>query len=290
MAKKPLSRGRGPRLRDEELEKMVALYLEGKSFKAIAKEVGRHWQTVRKYTIKALQEREGRELRREALKEALADHFRDLVHALGSVRELLGLPTVAKWESYHEWQPASPDRRNHLLLQALRESHAKESPLWDWWDSWNQTRKAYEQTLSVLWQRTATKITGLDKSNPKVFLADNRDFLLQVLFQRAVSIAHQNPLYNPSMLRVLPTAGQKSERNEQELWFGQSTKLAIGQDMGKVRQKLSKLMKNIRGWKEVKELEQNYLRMAETRDRIDEEIEVLSLRRAFPGHCRLCPI
>lgn len=69
MVKKSLSRGRGPRIREEELEQMIPLYLEGKSYKAIGQEVGRHWQTVRKYVIKALQEREGRELRREALKE-----------------------------------------------------------------------------------------------------------------------------------------------------------------------------------------------------------------------------
>ena len=290
MARKRLSRGRGPRLREEELDRMVALYLEGKSFKAIGAEVGRHWQTVRKYTIKALQEREGRELRREALKAALAEHFQDLVHALGSIGDLLELPAVARWNSSGEWVPACPDRQNRLLLQSLQESHAKESPLWGWWDSWKKSRQDYEQALSSLRQRVATEITGLENSNLEPSLTFNKDQLAQVLFEQAYSMAQDALLYDPSMLRVRSIAGQKGKDNRQELWLGESAKLADGQDVARVRERLSDLMKNMREWGEVTELQRIYHEIAKTRELIDEEIEVLSLRRAFPGRCRLCPI
>ena len=290
MTQKRLSRGgRGPRLRDEEVERMVALYLEGKSFKAIGQEVGRHWQTVRKYAIKALQEREGRELRREALKGALVDHFQDLVHALGSLGELLDMPEVVRRELPHGWQPPTPERQNRLLLQALRDSHVRESPLWSWWDSWNQAREAYEKALSALRQRVMGEIARLEKSYPRVSLTFT-EALVEVLLYRGASIAQGASLYDPSMLRVRPLVGQQGKRDGEELWLGESTRLAAGQDMARLRKQVSELMGDMGKWEEIQGLARLYRQMEETKDKMEEEVEVLSLRRAFPGRCRLCPV
>lgn len=290
MTQKRLSRGgRGPRLREEEVEKMVALYLEGKSFKAIGQEVGRHWQTVRKYAIKALQEREGRELRREALKGALVDHFQDLVHALGSLGELLDMPEVLRRELPHGWRPSTPERRNRLLLQALRDSHVRESPLWSWWDSWNQAREAYDKALSALRQRVMGEIARLEKSYPRVSLTST-EALAEVLFYRGGSIAQGASLHDPSMLQVRPLVGQQGKRDGEELWLGESTRLAAGQDIARLRKQVSELMGDMGKWEEIQGLARLYRQMAETKDKMEEEVEVLSLRRAFPGRCRLCPV
>ena len=167
MAKKRLSRGgRGPRVLDEELERMVALYLEGKTFKSIAVEVGRHWQTVRKHTIKVLQEKEGKELRRDALKDALRGHFKDLVGALDSLNKLLQMPSQDWKKPTNSWQPPVPERRNRLLLQALRDSHVRESPLWSWWDSWNQVRGVYDRALAPLRNKVMDQLPNLNQSQP----------------------------------------------------------------------------------------------------------------------------
>ncbi len=290
MTQKRLSRGgRGPRLREEEVERMVALYLEGKSFKAIGQEVGRHWQTVRKYAIKALQEREGRELRREALKGALVDHFQDLVHALGSLGELLDMPEVLRRELPHGWRPPTPERRNRLLLQALRDSHVRESPLWSWWDSWNQAREAYDKALSALRQRVMGEIARLEKSYPRVSLTST-EALAEVLFYRGGSIAQGASLYDPSMLQVRPLVGQQGKRDGEELWLGESTRLAAGQDIARLRKQVSELMGDMEKWEEIQGLARLYRQMEETKDKMEEEVEVLSLRRAFPGRCRLCPV
>ncbi len=289
MARKGLSRGRGPRVTDDELGKMVSLYLEGKSFKAIATEVGRHWQTVRKYTVKALQEREGRELRREALKGALIDHFKDLVSALGSLDELLVMPAPLKrLELPDGWRSPVPERRNRLLLQALRESHARESPLWSWWDGWNQTREAYEGALSLLHQRVTGELTRLQESHPGVSFDKE---LTEVLFYRGSSLAQGSSLYDPSMLQqVRPPSDQEGKTDGEELWLGRSTRLVSGLGIDSLRQEMSKLMKDMAEWGETEALARLYRQMAETKGKIEEEVTVLSLRRAFPGHCRLCPV
>ncbi|MBA7468522.1 MAG: hypothetical protein GH158_05565 [Dehalococcoidia bacterium] len=291
MAKKRLSRGgRGPRVREDELEQMVNLYLEGKSFKAIAGEVKRHWQTVKKYTVKALQEREGHELRREALKEALSGHFQDLVRALDSLSELLQLPIEVWQESSGGWQHSVPDRRNRLLLQALQDSHAKESPLWSWLDRWNQARGAYDRALAPLRNKVTGQLSKLHRLSLLEATFELTDDLTEMLLKRGVSMAQGFALYDPSMLTVSPSTDKKDKRGIEELWLAQSTRLAIGQNMAVLQERLSRIMETMGEWEEVQELARLFRQMAETRDMIEEEVEVLSLRRAFPGHCRLCPI
>jgi hypothetical protein len=288
MARKNTPRGRGPRVRDDELDRMVALYLEGKSFDYIAREVGRHWQTVRKYTIKSLQEREGRELRREALKQALIYHYEDLVRALGAFRELLIMPEIGVYRMALEWQPLAPDRRSGLLLQALRDSHAKESPLWSWWDDWNRAGQSYVAALGALKVRVAAGIKNVEKLCEEDSCTLN-DELAEMLYRRAAAAAQGTRLYDPSMLQVRQSAGPPNQACQQELWLGNSTRLAQGRTITRLEEHVSELM-DVSEWKEVKELARLYDQMKNIGDKMAEEIEVLSLRRAFPGHCRLCPV
>lgn len=286
MAKR-LSRGRGPRITDDELDKMVALYLEGKTLKAIAKEVGRHWQTVRKYAVKALREREGQELRREALKSALLLHFQDLVGALGSLTGLLEMPEGDVREPFQPWQRKSPARREHLLLQALREAHAKEAPLWAWFDRWNQDREAYDRAILPLRDRITSEMATLSES-PGVVLTNK---LHPVLLTRGLSVARGGSIYDPEMLRVVhPPSDSGDPKGSEELWLAYSNLLAEGQGMEKLRQNVAAVMTNMAEWEETKELARLYREMADLKAKMEEEAEVLSLRRAFTGRCRLCPV
>ncbi len=116
------------------------------------------------------------------------------------------------------------------------------------------------------------------------------DDLTGILLTRCVSLAQDGGLYDPSMLRVDPSTGKEGKRDAEELWLARSTILATGQNMAKLKERMSELMEDMRQWAEVKELARFYRQMVDTREMIEEEIEVLSLRRAFPGHCRLCPI
>jgi hypothetical protein len=111
-----------------------------------------------------------------------------------------------------------------------------------------------------------------------------------MLLTRGASLAQGGELYDPSMLRVDPSTDNEGERNVDELMLARSTLLATGQNMAKPKERMSELMEDMREWAEVKELARLYRQMADTREMMEEEIEVLSLRRAFPGHCRLCPI
>ncbi len=116
------------------------------------------------------------------------------------------------------------------------------------------------------------------------------DDLTGMLLKRSVSLAQGGGLYDPSMLTVRPSADKEGKRQVEELWLAQSTRLAIGQNMAGLKERVAKLMEDMKEWEEIQELAKLYRQMADTGGSIEEEVEVLSLRRAFPGHCRLCPV
>jgi transposase-like protein len=285
MNEKALSspRGRGPRITDEELDRMVALYKEGKSIQAIATAVNRHWQTVRKYVIEAMKERPGQELRREALKEALNDHYQDLVQVLASLPEMLVLPRSGElWENV-TWQLPVPDRRTRLLLEGLREGHAKESALWSWWDRWNKTNKTFYNAINSIPERVKREIEVLGTRFPTASFAEG---LTEVLTKRADSLVIDVGLYDPAMLKIVSSKKPRTE----EIWLGESTALVRGNSMQDLMTALAKVMADMVEWEEVTQPAALYRRMADLKDKMLEEMEVLCLRRAFPGRCRLCPV
>jgi hypothetical protein len=60
--------------------------------------------------------------------------------------------------------------------------------------------------------------------------------------------------------------------------------------MEKMKTAFQGLARAVVRWSEAKEMAKLYAQLTELRPKVEEEIEVLSLRRAFPGRCRLCPV
>jgi len=267
---------------------MVSLYTAGKSFQAIAKTLGRHWQTVRKYTTRELQESEGRALRREALMRALMEHYGDLVQALQSLPSILRLPDQVSYQPDCDWQPRAPDRRTGLLLDALRESHIKDSNLWAWWDRWDQIAKSHAAGVQAIRARVSTEMTKLEKSAGRGARITT-DRLAEILFQRAYSISCGSPIHDPSSLRVRAAEVVQAMSNPERLLLDESV-VAEGPGMGDLKERLAKVMKRMVDWEEVRQLTGLHGEMTRLQESIAEEVEILSLRRAFPGHCRLCPV
>jgi hypothetical protein len=275
--------GRGPRIRDDELDQMVALYNQGKSFISIAKAIKRNPQTVRKYTLRALKERPGQDLRREVLKESLVEHYRDLVNALGSMTEELQMPEAADLAAYGAPAATGPDLRTRLLIEGLREGHIRESPLWDWWDGYSEARKDFGQKLATLSAKVKDTLDALRQSFPKAKLEKTT---AGVMTEQAISPVMGAPLYSASMLRVIPSRIGEGE----EVWLGERVMLASGPGMTKLTGRIESMMSDMSGWPEISQLVVLYKNMSSLRSKIEEEVEVLRLRRAFPGHCRLCPV
>ncbi len=283
MAKKVKRKGRGPRITDSELDQMLALYNEGKSFLTIAKKIKRNPQTVRKYTLIALRERSAQDLHREVLKESLLEHYRDMINALGTMMEELEMPGAADLANDGAPVATVPNIRTRLLTEGLREGHIKESPLWAWWDSWTEARRDFGQKVTTLTVNVADALDDLGRSFPKVKL---EKIVHRVMAENAISSAMGTPRYSGSQLRVIPSRLGEGE----EIWLGDNVMLASGPGMAKLKGRLEALLNDISEWREIKALAGIHETMVSLKGKIEEEVEVLRLRRAFPGHCRLCPV
>ena len=142
--------------------------------------------------------------------------------------------------------------------------------------------------MSTLWEKVGKKTGRLKRSNTGS--ATITEDLPQLLFQRAVSIARGSAMYDTDMLQVRPAGAAQGETSRVTLWLGQSSILAEGADVAELLTQVTRTMKDMSDWDEVQALAEIYLQMVGLKDKIEEEIEVLSLRKAFPGHCRLCPV
>jgi hypothetical protein len=147
----------------------------------------------------------------------------------------------------------------------------------------------YQEALGVLHKKVIQEIQKLEKKDSASGIIMTED-LSKILFIKSISFVKGTPIYDPSMLNVKSSVDQGDGETEDELWLGQSTKLASGKDMDRLLIRVTKIMNSICDWTEVQTLRQLFEEMSEIKDKIEEEIEVLSLRRAFPGRCRLCPV
>jgi hypothetical protein len=269
-------------LRDDEVDQMLVLYSQGKTFKAIARSTRRHWQTVRKYVLKDLREREGKEARKEALKSALTLHFQDLTEVLQTMKAQLRLPNPREHRApAFSWPPEDVERREQLLLQALRQEHARGSPLWGWWESWQKAWGAYSSGAPVLESRLSEEVGKLSLSYVECIITEN---ITPVLLNQVYGVVHGSGGYDLDKLLVVRGAVAGGG-----LWLGQNAHLARCREQ-EVREALLEMERGMKEWPEVKALAGSYWHLVETRNQMEEEIEILSLRRAFPGRCRLCPV
>jgi hypothetical protein len=196
-----------------------------------------------------------------------------------------------------EWHPIAPDRRSCLLLKSLRESHATDSPLWEWWERWKTDRRDYQKALGDLRGRVTIEMENLKDSYEASSLVTT-DYFFKVLLERSISISRDIPIYDPSMLNVIPEADLGNGEKGDGLFLGTSGILVSARDVSKdliedkprILKEVSDIMVGMVSWTEVETMKKLFQEMADLKDRIEEEIEVLTLRRAFPGRCRLCPV
>ena len=274
---------RGPKVREKEIERMLELFDQGKSFKEIAKQVERHWQTVEKYVREALATRRAETIRREALKEALVSHFMTLVGFLQELKARFVLPSPEEGAmlSVGHLDPDELSLRERLLFEGLRYGHATGSPLWRWIEEWKEAADTFASAQESLRKKTSQEASKGAKKNPTVSLSE--------AFERSLS--------NDVMRGALGWVPQFSDvlrlnDSGDELWVGQSMRLAQAPRSGGVTSAQDlylAILKAAPGWSESGNVRQNYANLLTLRTKMVEEMEVLTMRGAFPGRCRLCP-
>jgi len=292
------------KITDEQIKEMMRLRGQRKSITEIAQIVGCHRQTVRAY----LRERQSSilidEVKKEVLKEALLGHFKELADFAGKelghrfkfsdpegkhvLVGLLGLPGVGsplymanEWERIYE-----PALRVNPLQEALKE-HTEDSALWRYWDEWEYIVEQYELVSADFrgWVNRKTEM-------PEISLVVNQDDLSKIqkwLLGNVLRLASGEAYSGLSVVKV---------KTRQELQDLNGTVVAQAEEGGEVLyQRLVGILKEAQELDLLNELQETMKEVKEKQDKLLEisikivsELEILGMKRAFPGSCRLCPI
>ena len=292
-----------PRITNEQIKEMIRLRRQGKSVTEIAQLIGCHRQTVRAY----LRERQSNifvdEIKKEVLKDALLEHFKELTNfALNelatrfkysyderspSIIGVLGLPGIGsplymakEWERIYD-----PSSRAQHLTEALKE-HTEGSPLWSYWDEWELIIGGYRDI-----SRDYQHELNLKTEAPEIFLAVRREDLNKIqkwLFGNILRLANGEAATGLKISKVKSNEEMRSNgivvaqvEKEGKALYEQLVSILKEEPEPDLLNKLREATIELKGKQE---------KLHEVSGKIIAEIEVLGMKHAFPGRCHLCPI
>ncbi|MFC1919216.1 hypothetical protein ACFLWX_00285 [Chloroflexota bacterium] len=269
-------RGRKPVLPHEQKE-MIELYKDGFTLKEVGRKVGRHYQTVEKYVRKHLAEEEGQYVHREALREALMRHFGDMVATLESLQKQLVIP--GKDVSGYKFTEDPRRGREALLINELRQVHASDSELWSLWDSWESEVRDFVYKWTDVRERLDRDLRDTERY-PQLDVAYLEESCKEVILNCVWTVVQSGE----------QTLGDNFVIKDGGLWWGTWTRLSDGGEPEVARELVLLLITELSESEEVVGMNKLNMTLRRLSDSIREEIDILVLRRVFPGRCRLCPV
>jgi hypothetical protein len=249
--------------------------INGESVPQIATRDGYDVRTVRKQIEQAQQEREIREARLTVLRNAMEDHFRDLVVFVE------GLDTeVAREEKILDADKA--DR----LLRSLKQ-HTPRSPLWKLLPRWSHVLERLSGVKNDLAEKLKTELEStlvmLGDEERRVVVEGGARFIVFV----AESSARGR--------LALTAKGVYSTSRAKD----GAVKLAIGAlTLGHVQERhVSRILEvvteyeaKIQDWDQYYDMERLYGELERLKEDIREELAIVKMRRVLPGRCKYCPV
>ena len=251
-------------------------YEQGKRIDVIAREEGRSTQTVKLHIDRASQDREHQQVRQALLREAYQGHQNDLMDVLQETGKRAEVSDPQGLWPY-------PGRRNQMLLEALR-SHIPRRPLWKAWSRWEHQA----QRLDSLEKEVRRLITGrvardVKQSLPEALTEGIADSLwFAVNMESKGQISSQIEYKTDHSSEGLKLAWGAFTLTEG--FVDQETALSV-------QKAHSQLLGELKRWdlEPLVRLRQVMREWTETRELIEDEVEMLLLRRIVPGQCQLCP-
>lgn len=289
---------------NDQIRQMMDLRRGGKTITAIAEMLGLNRHTVRVYLKQNEDEFFRQEVRRGVMGEALAKHFEDLSHfANTELREklrasypeglkipqgkilggLLWLPAIGSplyMAEEMERMYADSTKTRHLK-RALRE-HSEDSPLWHWWDKLQRERLAdYIGGVSFFSRIVVETESELTQRVKLEWIPSIQKWLFGNLLRKASGESYEELEVRGDELvyRGTVIARVKDGKAFNDYLAGVLEKAEKTSEWGALREATEKL----KGKEKQSELRHIFAEM-------DSALDVLVLKRAFPGRCHLCPI
>lgn len=246
----------------------------GESAPEIAEKDQYDVRTVRKQLDLAREEKESRESRLMVLREAAQAHYGDLCKRAAEIESALSGKGFGAIET--------KDRMGMALRQ-----HLPRAPLWKYIDQWNAGQETLDRVKSDIKDRLKEMVprnAGLSKA----FSAGkmNVDNFVDVMEFQLNSRSRGASGLDRSNLRTEPFEGDK-------VYFRYGA-WSVG--AGKAEQKaklwdaISAFEKEIAKLEELQRLTEAVKYFGPLREKIEEELATITLRRVLPGRCKYCPI
>jgi len=269
-------RTRKPIVKEDTRREWLRRFESGESLEDIAKKESFDIRTVKRQVDKAEEERAGKEARQAVLRDALHDHFKDMVDLVEKVMEFINAKAAVSLE---------PEKEK--LLDGLRQ-HLPRSPIFKYLNRWEHLQKGKAEInrkisgrlldIKLLLKLGGDDIKDLSKEN----YSSLRDIF-----------NHQIECWSRGVkaLDVLRDFVMKDTGKLVDVNYGRYNIGMISKDTGnRLKNAISKLEMKMQKWEEVKELGELYIEETRLRNKLLDELQVIKLRRVVPGRCRYCPI
>lgn len=250
-------------------------YERGKRIDAIAREAGRTERTVKDQVERARQELERQQVRAGLLRDAYQKHFEDLMGLAEQLRQ------AAETPSSHGLQIVRGQRRTELLQQALQ-SHIPRSQLWKTCSKWKDSAARLIETEKRIKVRVAELVQREVLSHfPEVIRDGFAESLWTGLQYTALGSDVSSLQYSPG-------------QDEQGLYLGWGAhplarKVPDKARLTAIQDKHGAIVEDVVAWEFVAKFRKALHDWEQNRDAIQQEVEILLLRRLLPGFCNLCP-
>lgn len=311
--------GRGVPLTRDEKARVLQLKQAGHNISRIASELHRNRQTIAKFFH---EQDTGNELearvREQFLTEALKEHFRDLTQQIGLLKlrfypsqptniyrlgpsrvylsdpqeGTLGLPAPGHPVFVsNEWYRmyGDPDTKSRHLVECLRGVHAKDSPFWKLQQQWERITQPYAEAVmaALTWVSSTAENDAFQQESVKL-----KDNFYRVLVGHTLLMANGEPGIREKDV-VIGSSESQLAILCRDIAIASARERGTLEGVRATFLHLCSTIQEQQWWPTLIESIQKIRAEQPTLwilyRQIEEELDWLNLRRAFPGRCKLCP-
>lgn len=269
--KKPAVR---PELRRQWLHRFEQ---DGESPPRIAKADHFDVRTVRKNIELSRQEREQREARSTVLREALHEHYLDLIAFAQKLdAQLAGEASI----------PAS--LRDERMWSALKE-HLPRSPIWKALDRREHIHQQVERLEGDIKRRleaAVEKRTLRGKLGKSPTVLPVPEIVAALVFDARATAQGESGLGDASAFKLFPADKDTTAVHYGPVFIGN-----VPRNQAEALRKLMvELKEEVTSWEEYDAVRRYLAELERLRRELRDELAVIILRRVIPGRCRYCPV
>ena len=259
-----------------ERRRWLKQYEEGVTIDRLSSDSGRTQRTVTEQLKQARSDSQHDQVQLDLIQEGYREHYRDLLGLAERLAEGSNSPHrgAVLGTGDHD------DPRERLLYQALR-SHTPGSSIWTAVKRWEEDATGMAEEIDRLETR-ATKLVSKDTADfPEISIAAFAGSL-----RHAVSMAAQG--LDPETMEYVPDRSGGSNQLRFGSYILSDSALDVDR-MAEIETIHRTFLKTLLAPESANRLRALRKSWVEAKAMIQEEVEILKLRKVLPGRCDLCP-